>query len=195
MCSFPPDGRTAQPLLTRTAMMDRAEYEQILAYLRLAEQSTYRYEDIRSRFEAEPATSYGGNMARWIPDFEYAHQLLLEILAIHLPERATAVDLGAGTGRVSQLLLDAFPGIQLTLVDLSPNMLNVARNRLARYAPRCQFVIHDIFDANLEFPASSVDCVVSVFAICHAQGEPVYQQLYERIHRWLAEARRRLRLL
>src|SRR5579859_1809294 len=74
----PIESRTAQPLLTRTATMDRAEYERIVEYLRLAEQSKYQYEDIRARFEAEPATTYGANMANWIPGFEYAHPLLLE---------------------------------------------------------------------------------------------------------------------
>jgi tRNA (cmo5U34)-methyltransferase len=165
--------------------MNRAEYEQILEYLHIAEQSRYRYEDILARFEAEPATTYGTNMARWIPDYEYAHQLLLDIVAVHLPDNATGVDLGAGNGRVSQLLLDTFPGFQLSLVDISSNMLNVARSRLAKHASLCQFFVQDIFDAGLDFPANSMDCVVSVFAICHAQGLSVYQQLYERINRWL----------
>jgi tRNA (cmo5U34)-methyltransferase len=165
--------------------MDLAEHQQMLEYLRIAEQSKYRFEDIKARFEAEPATSYGEHMDRWIPDFEYAHRLLLDSITIHLPNSATAVELGAGTGRVSQRMLDAFPDLRLSLVDISANMLSAAQTRLAQYAPRCQFVVRDIFEEGFNFPANSVDCVVSVFAICHAQDVPVYRQLYGRIQRWL----------
>jgi tRNA (cmo5U34)-methyltransferase len=165
--------------------MNAEEYRQIVEYLRLAEQSKYTYGDIQARFQTEQAATYGDNMGRWIPDFDYAHQLLLDSIAIHLPANATVVELGAGTGRVSQLLLDTFPDLQLSLVDLSTNMLDAAQQRLAAHAARCKFVVHDIFDPGLNFAAESADCVVSVFAICHAQGDASYEQLYRRIHRWL----------
>src|SRR5260221_10343960 len=124
-------------------------------------------------------------MDRWIPDFDYAHRLLLEALAIYLPDHATGVELGAGTGRVSQMLLVAFPRLQLTLVDLSPNMLAGAAERLAPYGERARVRVHDIFDAGLAFAPESLDCVVSVFAICHARGRDVYAELYRRIQHWL----------
>ncbi len=165
--------------------MNSAEYNQIVEYLQIAKQSKYSYQDIRARFENEPASVYGANMAHWIPDFAYAHQLLLESSALHLPANANGVELGAGSGRVSKLLLETFPDLQLTLVDLSPNMLSEAEKQLAPYARRCRFLVGDIFDASLDFPRGSLDYVVSVFAICHAQGLEVYEQLYRRIHGWL----------
>jgi tRNA (cmo5U34)-methyltransferase len=165
--------------------MDNAEYNQIVTYLRHAEQSKYRYADIKARFEAEPAAVYGTNMARWIPDFAYAHQLLLESIALHLPTNGSGLELGAGSGRVSKLLLETFPDLHLTLVDISANMLGEAERQVAPYADRCRATVHDIFDAELDFPAQAFDCVVSVFAICHAQGIEVYEQLYRRICRWL----------
>ena len=165
--------------------MDNNEYQQIVEYLRLADGSKYSDADIKARFQSEPAASYGEHMDRWIPDFDYAHRLLLEALAIHLPDHANGVELGAGSGRVSQMLLDAFPRLQLTLVDLSPNMLAGAAERLAPYGARAGVQVHDIFEAGLEFPPQSLDGVVSVFAICHARGREVYAELYRRIHRWL----------
>jgi len=165
--------------------MKSAEYNQIVAYLRQAEHSKYSYHDIKARFEAESAAVYGTDMARWIPDFAYAHQLLLESIALHLPANGMGLELGAGSGRVSKLLLETFPDLHLTLVDISANMLGEAARQLALYADRCQLTVHDIFDAGLDFPAGSFDSVVSVFAICHAQGAEVYEQLYRRIYRWL----------
>ena len=171
--------------------MDPSEYQQIVEYLNLAERTQYSAADIQARFQSEPASSYGEHMDRWIPDFDYAHQLLLDCLAIHLPPpaggapQAAAVELGAGTGRVSQLLLQAFPALRLNLVDLSPNMLAAAALRLAPYGDRCRLVEHDIFAPGLEIAPGSLDAVVSVFAICHARGSQVYAQLYRRIHTWL----------
>jgi SAM-dependent methyltransferase len=164
------------------------EYEQMVEYLKLAEASKYSDADIKARFEAEPASTYGEGMDRWIPEFTHAHNLLLESVAIHLPTKAQGVDLGAGSGRVSKLLLESFPGLHLTLVDISANMLSEAEKQLSVYGERCEFRVQDIFDPATDFPAGSLDCVVSVFAICHAQGVPVYEGLYERIHRWLKPA-------
>lgn len=165
--------------------MNVAEYQQMIEYLKLAETSKYSSEDVKARFEAEPAVSYGGNMAQWIPDYAYAHQLLLDSLAIHLPSQSQVLELGAGSGRVSQLLLDAFPEMNLTLVDISANMLRAAEQRLQRDGERCRYIVYDIFDPALDFPPASFDGIVSVFAICHARGIEVYQQLYECIYRWL----------
>src|SRR6188508_700523 len=122
--------------------MDAAEYRQIVEYLRLADQSKYTYRDIQARFQTEQAATYGDNMGRWIPDFDYAHQLLLDSIAIHLPANADVVELGAGTGRVSQLLLDTFLDVRLSLVDLSTNMLDTAQRRLAAHAAQCKFIVH-----------------------------------------------------
>jgi len=165
--------------------MDNAEYQQIIEYLQFAERSKYSAADIMERFQSEPAASYGDHMDRWIPDFNYAHQLLLDALAIHLPQPAVGVELGAGTGRVSRMLLEALPQLQLTLVDLSPNMLAGAAERLAPYGDRVRVQVHDIFGPRLEFSPESLDGVVSVFAICHARGSDVYAELYRRICAWL----------
>ena len=165
--------------------MNHADHAQIVAYLNEANKAKYSEQAIKNRFEAVPAPVYGADMARWIPDFEYAHRLLIEGLAIHIPDTAIGVDLGAGTGRVSKLLLNAFPSVQLTLVDISANMLGEAKRQLAGYTDRCRFRVHDIFDEALDFPAGSLDFVVSVFAICHAQQVSTYVYLYQRIRRWL----------
>ncbi len=165
--------------------MQIPEYNQIVAYLRQAEQSKYSAHDIKARFEAEPAAAYGTNMAAWIPDFAYAHQLLLDSIALYLPPNGSSLELGAGSGRVSKVLLERFPDLHLTLVDISANMLGEAAKHVAPYADRSQAIVHDIFDSRLDFPAHSFDCVVSVFAICHAQGMDIYEQLYQRIAHWL----------
>ena len=75
--------------------------------------------------------------------------------------------------------------MQLMLVDISANMLGEAERQLASHAGQCHFHVHDIFDEALDFLAGSLDFVVSVFAVCHAQQVSTYAHLYQRIRRWL----------
>ena len=70
-------------------MSDQSEYQRIVEYLREAERSKYTYHDIKTRFEQEAAATYGDGMGRWIPDFEYAHKLLLDSIALYLPALAS----------------------------------------------------------------------------------------------------------
>lgn len=165
--------------------MRHSEYDLMLDYLRVAAASKDSYEDIKARFEAENAATYGQSMSRWIPEFEHAQGLMGDCVSIRLPERAKGVDLGAGTGRVSGMLLERFPDLRLVLVDLSPNMLQEAERKLAGQGDRCEFRVHDMFLESLDFENGSLDFVVSSLAISHAQRIDVYERLYTRICRWL----------
>lgn len=143
------------------------------------------YEQINERFEAVPAAIYGDSMVKWCPDFHYVHELLLRTIKPSLPASAKLLDVGAGTGRVSKLLLEGTVDAHVTLLDLSPNMLSEAPNKLHQFANRYRIVQGDFFDDEVDFPPNSFDAVVSVFAICHGREEKNYQALYKKIYRWL----------
>lgn len=65
------------------------------------------------------------------------HQRLLEY--VNLPEPANVLDLGCGTGRLLDRLATKFPNLRGTGLDLSPNMLRVARLS-NRHRPRLIYV-------------------------------------------------------
>ena len=69
--------------------MNHADHERIVVYLNEANQAKYSEQAIKNRFEAVSAPTYGTDMTRWIPDFEYAHQLLIETLTVYIPDDAT----------------------------------------------------------------------------------------------------------
>lgn len=124
-------------------------------------------------------------MSGWIPDYDFANRLLIESISANVVDPLKFVDLGAGTGRVSRMLLEAFPAANIYLVDVSSNMLAEAKRQLSDFWQRCDFRVHDIFDLGLDVEPQSIDCVVSAFAICHAQGSDVYEKLYTQIYGWL----------
>lgn len=66
---------------------------------------------------------------------------------------ATIADLGCGTGTLTQLL--AREGHQVTGIDFSPEMLRIARAKVARMVPGPTFVEADVQDPPL--PPGSLD--------------------------------------
>ena len=161
------------------------DVEQVMAYLRQARETQWEYEKVKARFEHVNAPAYGEGMSAWVPDFEYAHELILTAIGLHLPNGGKVLDLGAGSGRFTKRILEYHNNFQVTLVDFSENMLDEAHNTLHELVGRYQIHCGDFFSAGVNFPSNSFDCVVSVFAICHGRNVEVYNNLYQRVCHWL----------
>jgi len=54
------------------------------------------------------------------------------------------LDAGCGTGRVTEVLLARMPGIRVVALDTSPDMIEVAKRRLAPWGERVSFVQGDL---------------------------------------------------
>ncbi len=62
------------------------------------------------------------------------------------------------------MIAEAFPKAQLTLFDLTPEMLTIARKRLKALGKHARFVTADFAAAA---PSKSYDAVISALAIYH----------------------------
>jgi trans-aconitate 2-methyltransferase len=74
-------------------------------------------------------------MARW-------GAAVLERLPLRGDERV--LDAGCGSGRVTELLADRLPDGQVVALDGSPSMVDAARQRLARFGDRIEYVVADL---------------------------------------------------
>lgn len=93
---------------------------------------------------------------------------MIEEIGRRSPSDAFAIlDLGAGTGRLSQYLLPRYPHSRFFLVDASPAMLAQAQARLAGHT-RVRLCVAT-FD-RLPLPDESVDLVLSSFALHHVDN-------------------------
>jgi trans-aconitate 2-methyltransferase len=72
-----------------------------------------------------------------------------------LAQDATALDVGCGTGRVTEMLLTLVPRGRVLAVDASPEMVALARRRLG---DRAEVWCQDVLDLDLSEP---VDAIVS----------------------------------
>ena len=94
--------------------------------------------------------------------------VLVRDLAGVLPGRV--LDLGCGDGRLTALVLAAYPDSVVTCVEKSPPMLDALAARLGD-DDRVTVVVHD-FDDRLPFDAGeSFDAVISSLALHHAIDE------------------------
>jgi ubiquinone/menaquinone biosynthesis C-methylase UbiE len=75
---------------------------------------------------------------------------------------AAVLDVGCGTGAVLRAVLDTHPGVRAVGVDLSPEMLGVARQKLGNGAE-----LHVGDAEHLPLPHSCVDLVVCVDSVHH----------------------------
>jgi tRNA (cmo5U34)-methyltransferase len=128
-------------------------------------------------FWSERADRYDGFIRRIVPRYDELIDRLLEYLPAS-PRRV--LELGCGTGNVSLRLAAHGPAAELTLVDGSREMLDIARARLAEaYGARAErfTYIPSTFEA-LELDAARYDVIVAVLSLHHVRElGPVYRVL------------------
>ena len=94
------------------------------------------------------------------------------------------VDLGGGSGRLAERILEEFPAATVTVVDQSEAFLELARRRLARFDGRALFVTAKLQD-DWRGGLAAIDAVVSTSAIHHLLPEEK-QRLFAEIFAALA---------
>jgi ubiquinone/menaquinone biosynthesis C-methylase UbiE len=88
------------------------------------------------------------------------------VLAFARPrEDAEVLELGCGSGSETEALLERFPGWELMATDYDPEMVALARDRLARHGSRVRVQAADA--TSLPFRDSSFDLVIAVLVWHH----------------------------
>ncbi|PMB52888.1 SAM-dependent methyltransferase [Fischerella thermalis CCMEE 5201] len=105
--------------------------------------------------------------------YQAIHKRLLNY--VNLPPHSNILDLGCGTGRLLDRLANQFPDMYATGLDLSPQMLRVARQN-NRHHPRLIYVEGKA--ESLPFANSQFDAVFNTFSFLHyLQPEQVLSEV------------------
>lgn len=135
-----------------------------------------------TRVFEQQADTYSGTRAKLIPRIDHFYGMFPEAIALVEPAPADrplrVLDLGAGTGMCSAVVASAFPEAELTLVDISPRMLEQAREALG---DRVKVMAADLYE---RIPEGPWDAVISALAIHHLT-DPGKRKVYEATFREL----------
>ena len=120
-----------------------------------------RQSHIRRRFD-DVASYYDQQRRKLIPCFEEFYGSAVSVISCS-SENPEVLDIGSGTGLFSSFLLEKYPSARLTLIDLSENMLDVARERFEKISS-VSYILGDYLTYSLH---RSFDVIISALSIHH----------------------------
>ena len=111
---------------------------------------------------------------------------MLSLAALSADAAIEVLDVGAGYGLVSRIVLEAFPRAHVTLQDYSLAMLEQARRRLAPFGNRTKFVQADLTEpAWTETTGGPFDLAVYAIAIHNLRNPQQIAEVYKGVYKLL----------
>lgn len=136
-------------------------------------------EKIKDRFNLI-AQRYDEQRRFFIPCFDDFYQTSISFLNTIRNDFETILDLGAGTGLLTQYLWKNFPKAKFTLADISDEMIEVAKQRFTGL----KNFDYLILDYSKNLPSVSFDLIASALSIHHLDHEAkahLYSNIYKNL--------------
>ncbi|QJD97221.1 class I SAM-dependent methyltransferase [Mucilaginibacter robiniae] len=130
---------------------------------------------LKEQFD-QVSKKYDAQRPQLIPCFNDFYTICLPLIE-ELPSLKTVLDIGAGTGLFTQFIYQKRPDLHFTLIDISGEMLAVAKERFAG-ANNVSFHELDFSKGTIE---QKYDLIISSLAIHHLEDslkEALYQNIY-----------------
>ncbi len=119
--------------------------------------------DLRKRVAA-----YDADMELMHPNRSRMVQIALEVMPFEFDARLKGLDLGAGTGYITERFLETFPHSTVYALDGAEIMVDLARARLTDLRKNINFQVGDSRDLGKLFAGvESIDVVYSSYALHH----------------------------
>jgi SAM-dependent methyltransferase len=105
--------------------------------------------------EAERVAEYVERMDRQQEERMVIFSLLTRLVPFAADAEIHILDIGSGYGPLAAALLDAYPNARAVGLDISDAMMEVGRERMARFGDRFSYVVGDFADGHLPDAAVS----------------------------------------
>ncbi len=135
----------------------------------------------RERF-VRMAEDYDQMAPLLVPKYEWLQQQMLELAGIAAMEEPAVVDLGGGSGRFIERVLEANAGATCTWVDSSEAFLAVARRRLDRYGSRVRYIVSKLeadWGSQVDGPADAICSMSAIHHLERAEKRELYARCRE----------------
>jgi len=119
---------------------------------------------------------------RWA--FLFGRKRLVEALNLPFSSQKNIVEVGCGTGHNLYYLAKNFPALQLTGIDISTDMLQVANKKVKRFLPRISFINMPYFTGADPLP---VKPNIVIFSYCLTMINPGWEDALHRAYNDLGE--------
>ncbi|MCE9529205.1 MAG: class I SAM-dependent methyltransferase [Planctomycetales bacterium] len=139
-------------------------------------------EEIRQRFDAE-AELYTNLETGQVSavDSALAMSLVAEAAAVTTPHATQLLEIGCGGGNYTLKLLERLPDLNVTLVDLSQTMLDLAVPRVrSRTTGSVETIQADIRAA--DFGKGRFDIILASAMLHHLRGDEEWHSVFQKLH-------------
>jgi tRNA (cmo5U34)-methyltransferase len=142
--------------------------------------SNHSIQSVVEKFN-ENANQYDSQRSKLIPCFDNFYSIPVSIMKTH-KTAPNILDIGAGTGLFSSFILKKYPEANITLIDISEKMMDIAKKRFS-----CSSNINYIIDdyTSHEFD-TTFDIIVSSLSIHHLNDKEK-RSLFKRVYSLLNE--------
>lgn len=131
------------------------------------------------------ASSYDRQRKHVIPCLEDLYRITSDLATVTGPQ-PKILDLGAGTGLLTSYLHDRYPNGHFTLLDLSEEMLEVARSRMNNDSlnndSNFSYIVGDYLKHDFEGTFDIVISSLSIHHLEHHDKEFLYQKIYQHLN-------------
>jgi tRNA (cmo5U34)-methyltransferase len=139
-------------------------------------------EEIRQRFDAETdcyANLETGQVSA--VDAALAMSLVAEAAAVTTPHATDLLDVGCGGGNYTLKLLERIPSLNVTLIDLSQAMLDLAVQRVRpRTTGSLQTIHSDVRE--VDFGKGRFDIVLASAMLHHLRTDEEWRTVFQKLH-------------
>lgn len=132
--------------------------------------------DLKKHFNKE-AESFDTQVQKNIPCYNEMITALVNAIPDY-KDNPKILDLGCGTGNITHKVLERFPEARITCLDLSENMIEIAKNKLSDYET-VEYIVGDFTQMQIE---TKYDAVISSLALHHIATDEEKEAMYVDIH-------------
>ncbi|MDR1695092.1 MAG: class I SAM-dependent methyltransferase [Endomicrobium sp.] len=128
---------------------------------------------IKAHFEEE-AKEFDSVIQKLIPHYNDMIGALVSVIPFAKDAGFSMIDLGCGTGTVAKEIKNGFPDADVTCVDISPNMLEIAKTKIGSG----KYIQADF--NGFSFP-QKYGLIVSSLALHHLENDSLKFEFYKKI--------------
>lgn len=139
------------------------------------------HEAVRNAFN-DDALIYDRSRRQMVPCFDELYSTAAGLIPFPRERAFEVLDLGAGTGVLSQFIAARYPQAKILLADIAPEMLKLARERFEREGDAVSSrLAYRLLDHGHDPIPGTFDAIVSALSIHHLENDEK-RALFARIH-------------